>query len=82
MSGQVNEAITVQLNQSRSRILSFHWRDRSYQVQELGQSWTEPRRWWRGESERTWFQVNAQGRIYELYLDHASRQWYLGFARG
>ena len=82
MSGQVNEAITVQLNEARSRILSFSWRDRSYQVQELGQSWTEPRRWWRGESERTWFQVSAQGRIYELYLEHASRQWYLGFVRG
>jgi hypothetical protein len=82
MGGQIDEAITVQLNAMKSRILSFSWRDQPYPVQELGLSWMEPRAWWRGEGERTWFQVSAQGRIYELYLDHATKQWYLGFVRG
>lgn len=81
MSGQINETITVQMNENKSRILSFSWRQQSYDVQELGQSWTEPRRWWRGEGERTWFQVSARGHVYEIYVDHATRAWYLGFAR-
>ena len=81
MSGLVNETITVQMNENKSRILSFFWREQSYPVQELGQSWTEPRRWWRGEGERTWFQVSAQGHVYEIYVDHATKAWYLGFAR-
>jgi hypothetical protein len=42
----------------------------------------EPRRWWRGEGERTWFRVSAQGRVYELYLDRVTKTWYLGFVRG
>ena len=82
MGARVDETIAVELNETRSQILSFSWRGQPYPVQELGLSWMEPRRWWRGEGERTWFQVSAQGHVYELYLDRATKEWYLGFVRG
>ncbi len=82
MGARVDETITVELNEARNRILSFSWRGQTHPVQQLGRSWMEPRRWWRGEGERTWFQVNSRDCVYELYLDHTTKFWYLGFVRG
>jgi hypothetical protein len=82
MGARIDETITVELNETRSKILSFSWRGQPHPVQKLGRPWMEPRRWWRGEGERTWFQVNSQDCVYELYLDHTTKSWYLGFVRG
>ena len=93
MGGRVDEAITVELNGDRNQglkppaIRSFSWRGERYRVESVGLVWTEPRSWWRGEGERTWFQLMAVGAdspspyACELYLDHGTRTWFLGFVR-
>jgi len=82
VGGRIDEAISVELNGERSAITAFSWRGERYLVQSVDAIWTEPRRWPRGEGERTWFQVTARGLVYELYLDHQTRGWFLGFVRG
>ena len=87
MGGQIDETIAVELNGDRSQgfkspaIRSFSWRGEDHRVESVRLAWTEPRGWWRGEGERTWFQVAAGGHTYELYLDQQTRDWFLGFVR-
>jgi hypothetical protein len=93
VGGRVDELVTVELSgdggprRTPPEILAFLWQGERYQVRSVGLAWSEPRRWWRGEGERTWFQVTAVGsvlpapRTYEIYLDHRTRDWFLGLVR-
>ena len=52
--------------------LRFFWQGRWHQVRVIFDSWREVGAWWEGEPEKTFYRVEADSGLYELYSDGTS----------
>lgn len=90
MSAQfVGEKITVTTTGTIKQPVSFHWRDREYQVTAILASWFDwgfspgaKQKDWRTRRHRNYFRVRTDsGLVCEIYLDRATPtgagEWYL-----
>jgi len=73
-----SERIQVQCEGEPSRPVSFKWRKKEYQIEEILKSWQDwgfpggspPRKNWRLRRHRTYYKVRAEStRFFEIYMD-------------
>ncbi len=76
MSGTIDEEVAVEVD-AASKPVAFVWQGQHYPVHSIQVVGTPPTRWWEGQGERTYLRVASRGHLYELYFDHAQKQWIL-----
>jgi len=75
MGRAIDEEIVVE--RDGQRLVAFSWQGQRYVVTSAQVLGTPPTRWWEGQGERTYVQVVARRRLYEIYYDHAQTVWIL-----
>lgn len=85
----IGERIEVEKAQRSPRPLHFSWRGGNHNVVEVLREWVEigfgtlpvrSRKWYNRRHRRYYVVRDAQGRVFEIYLDYANRQkrsWWL-----
>ena len=58
---------------------AFLWRKRRWGVDRVLQRWSIDTGWWREElhTDRRFFRVVAQGRVFDLFYDRRQGRWFL-----
>ena len=58
---------------------AFVWRERRWRVERVLQRWSIDTGWWREElhTDRRFFRVVAQGRVFDLFYDRRQGRWFL-----
>jgi len=77
MSKLIIEPILIHLDDNKTK-MSFIWRKKLYQVEDILSWWREPAEWWDGESVKYFLRVNARNSsvgTYELSKD--DKNWFL-----
>ena len=83
----IGETITVALDEARpgKPPASFTWRGDAYPIESVEATWVDAgwgplrarsKRWWQ-RRHRTYFQVIARGRLFEIYHDRGLSTWTL-----
>jgi hypothetical protein len=85
----VGEQIEVEKAETSPRPICFTWRGQSHDVAEVLHEWVDKgfggippgsRRWYNRRHRRHYVVKDADGQVFEIYLDYANRQkrtWWL-----
>ncbi len=73
------EAIGVTWDERRRRPASFGWRRRRWRVRRVLERWVVETGWWSEETRvsRSYWRVEAEGRVLELCYDRLAKRWTL-----
>ena len=71
--------IPVVWDRRQRRPVSFFWRHRRYRVERVLRTWVIQTGWWdeRLRTDRRYFRVRADGRLFDLCFDRRARRWSL-----
>jgi hypothetical protein len=72
-------AIVVTWDPLRRRPKAFVWRRRRYRIERVVQRWVIETGWWNDgiRVSRQYSRVSAEGRVFDIYFDRQSKQWFL-----
>ncbi len=77
MSKYVEKQVEV-VSSSDGIPCSFYWNGKWTEICRVLELWKDTGTWWEGESEKTFFRIEAAGEsLYELYLDSLKQAWFL-----
>jgi hypothetical protein len=71
--------VAVTWDRRRRAPVSFTWRRRRWHVEREVQTWVIDTGWWRDEIRvsRRYSRVLAEGRLFDLYFDRLTKDWFL-----
>jgi len=71
--------IAVVWDRRQRRPVTFVWRGRRYRVERVLRTWVTQTGWWdeRLRTDRRYYRVRAEGRLFDLGFDRLTRRWFL-----